>query len=74
MLGPEAFVSAQTSIVILSEISCLVRQIGTAVTPLFTEASGVYFSLIKAWFNFLDKINFPIIRYFIHLILMLPVR
>ncbi|VDK74235.1 unnamed protein product [Litomosoides sigmodontis] len=41
MLGPEAFISAQTSIVILWEISCLVRQIGTAVTPLFTEASGI---------------------------------
>ncbi|CAG9536111.1 unnamed protein product [Cercopithifilaria johnstoni] len=41
MLGPEAYISAQTAIVILSEISCLVRQIGTAVTPLFTEASGI---------------------------------
>uniref|UniRef100_A0A0R3S5B1 HEAT repeat-containing protein 5B n=1 Tax=Elaeophora elaphi TaxID=1147741 RepID=A0A0R3S5B1_9BILA len=41
MLGSEAYISAQTAIVILSEISCLVRQIGTAVTPLFTEASGI---------------------------------
>ncbi|OZC08270.1 hypothetical protein X798_04749 [Onchocerca flexuosa] len=41
LLGPEAHITAQTAIVILSEISCLVRQIGTAVTPLFTEASGI---------------------------------
>ncbi|KAL3985776.1 hypothetical protein ACH3XW_40030 [Acanthocheilonema viteae] len=41
ILGPEAHASAQIAIVILSEISCLVRQIGTAVTPLFTEASGI---------------------------------
>ncbi|EFO17909.1 hypothetical protein LOAG_10587, partial [Loa loa] len=41
MLGPETYASAQTAIIILLEISCLVRQIGTAVTPLFTEASGI---------------------------------
>uniref|UniRef100_A0A1I8EY56 HEAT repeat-containing protein 5B n=1 Tax=Wuchereria bancrofti TaxID=6293 RepID=A0A1I8EY56_WUCBA len=41
MLGPEAYANAQTTIIVLSEISCLVRQIGTAVTPLFTEASGI---------------------------------
>lgn len=46
MLGPETYVNAQIAIVVLSEISCLVRQIGTAATPLFTEASGIYFSLI----------------------------
>ncbi|VIO98705.1 Uncharacterized protein BM_BM2175 [Brugia malayi] len=41
MLGPESYANAQTAIIVLSEISCLVRQIGTAVTPLFTEASGI---------------------------------
>ncbi|VDM97337.1 unnamed protein product [Thelazia callipaeda] len=41
LLGAEAHASAQVAITILSEISCLVRQIGTAVTPLFTEASGI---------------------------------
>ncbi|VDK19392.1 unnamed protein product, partial [Anisakis simplex] len=41
VLGPEAYASAQASITILLEISCLVRQIGTAVTPLFVEASGI---------------------------------
>uniref|UniRef100_A0A915Q4W5 HEAT repeat-containing protein 5B n=1 Tax=Setaria digitata TaxID=48799 RepID=A0A915Q4W5_9BILA len=41
LLGPEAHASAQTSITILLEISCLVRQIGTSVTPIFTEASGI---------------------------------
>ncbi|VDM38431.1 unnamed protein product [Toxocara canis] len=41
VLGPEAYASAQASIAILLEISCLVRQIGTAVTPLFVEASGI---------------------------------
>lgn len=39
-LGPEAYANAQTSVTILLEISCLARQIGTAVTPLFVEASG----------------------------------
>uniref|UniRef100_F1KQ33 HEAT repeat-containing protein 5B n=1 Tax=Ascaris suum TaxID=6253 RepID=F1KQ33_ASCSU len=41
VLGPEAYASAEASIAILLEISCLVRQIGTAVTPLFVEASGI---------------------------------
>uniref|UniRef100_A0A158R4G2 HEAT repeat-containing protein 5B n=1 Tax=Syphacia muris TaxID=451379 RepID=A0A158R4G2_9BILA len=41
VVGPEAYASAQASTVILLEISCFVRQIGTAVTPLFVEASGI---------------------------------
>lgn len=41
ILNADAYSSAQTSIVILMEISSLVRQIGTSVTPLFVEASGI---------------------------------
>uniref|UniRef100_A0AC34Q6C8 HEAT repeat-containing protein 5B n=1 Tax=Panagrolaimus sp. JU765 TaxID=591449 RepID=A0AC34Q6C8_9BILA len=37
----EAHRSAQAAIVSLLEISALVRQIGTAVTPLFMEATGI---------------------------------
>lgn len=46
VLGPEAYASAQASTVILLEISCFVRQIGTAITPLFVEASGHYFLIL----------------------------
>ncbi|MFH4979590.1 hypothetical protein AB6A40_006299 [Gnathostoma spinigerum] len=41
VLGPEAFASSEASTTVLLELSCLVRQIGTAVTPLFVEASGI---------------------------------
>ncbi|KAK0412174.1 hypothetical protein QR680_006073 [Steinernema hermaphroditum] len=41
VLGVEAFSSAQATIVSLLELSCLVRQIGTTVMPLFVEASGI---------------------------------
>lgn len=55
MLGPEAYSSAQTAIIVLLEISCLVRQIGTAVTPLFTEASGVCSRFIYSLANIQEK-------------------
>ncbi|CAI4225162.1 unnamed protein product [Auanema sp. JU1783] len=41
VFGPEIYSSAQACMVALLEISALVRQIGTAVTPLFVEASGI---------------------------------
>uniref|UniRef100_A0A1I7XVG7 HEAT repeat-containing protein 5B n=1 Tax=Heterorhabditis bacteriophora TaxID=37862 RepID=A0A1I7XVG7_HETBA len=41
MLGSEAYSSVQTVVVAVLELSALVRQIGTAVTPLFVEASGI---------------------------------
>ncbi|PIO53129.1 hypothetical protein TELCIR_25551, partial [Teladorsagia circumcincta] len=41
ILGAEAYASAQAAVVATLEISNLVRQIGTAVTPLFVEASGI---------------------------------
>uniref|UniRef100_A0AC34FWX2 HEAT repeat-containing protein 5B n=1 Tax=Panagrolaimus sp. ES5 TaxID=591445 RepID=A0AC34FWX2_9BILA len=41
ILDADTFSSAQVTIVSLLEISALVRQIGTAVTPLFVEASGI---------------------------------
>ncbi|RCN31278.1 HEAT repeat protein [Ancylostoma caninum] len=41
ILGAEAYSSAQAAVVATLELSNLVRQIGTAVTPLFVEASGI---------------------------------
>ncbi|VDL64075.1 unnamed protein product [Nippostrongylus brasiliensis] len=41
VLGAEAYASAQAAVVATLELSNLVRQIGTAVTPLFVEASGI---------------------------------
>uniref|UniRef100_A0A0N4VTA2 HEAT repeat-containing protein 5B n=1 Tax=Haemonchus placei TaxID=6290 RepID=A0A0N4VTA2_HAEPC len=41
ILGAEAYASAQAAVVATLELSNLVRQIGTAVTPLFVEASGI---------------------------------
>ncbi|TKR87612.1 hypothetical protein L596_011984 [Steinernema carpocapsae] len=41
VLGVEAHSSAQATIISLLELSCLVRQIGTTVMPLFVEASGI---------------------------------
>ncbi|VDM62668.1 unnamed protein product [Angiostrongylus costaricensis] len=41
VLGTEAYSSAQATAVAALELSNLVRQIGTAVTPLFVEASGI---------------------------------
>uniref|UniRef100_A0A7E4VHX8 HEAT repeat-containing protein 5B n=1 Tax=Panagrellus redivivus TaxID=6233 RepID=A0A7E4VHX8_PANRE len=41
LLSAEIYSSAQATVVALLEISALVRQIGTAVTPLFVEASGI---------------------------------
>lgn len=45
VIGAEAYSSAEASIITLLEISCLVRQIGTTITPLFVEASGLLFIL-----------------------------
>ncbi|KAJ1347296.1 hypothetical protein KIN20_002322 [Parelaphostrongylus tenuis] len=41
VLGTEAYASGQATTVAALELSNLVRQIGTAVTPLFVEASGI---------------------------------
>lgn len=41
ILNADAYSSAQASIISLMEIGSLVRQIGTSVTPLFVEASGI---------------------------------
>ena len=41
ILDADAYSSAQVTVVSLLEISALVRQIGTAVTSLFVEASGI---------------------------------
>ncbi|KAF8386081.1 soap-1 [Pristionchus pacificus] len=41
VLGTDAHSSGQAAIVAVLELSSLVKQIGTAVTPLFVEASGI---------------------------------
>ncbi|KAI1707379.1 HEAT repeat-containing protein 5A [Ditylenchus destructor] len=41
ILTVEAYASAQASMVILLEISALVRQVGTSITPIFVEAQGI---------------------------------
>ncbi|CAD6191634.1 unnamed protein product [Caenorhabditis auriculariae] len=40
-LGSDAYASGYAATVAVLELSALVRQIGTAVTPLFVEASGI---------------------------------
>lgn len=41
MLNVSAYCSSEASIVVLLEISALVRQVGTSIRPLFVEASGI---------------------------------
>uniref|UniRef100_A0A915D0I2 HEAT repeat-containing protein 5B n=1 Tax=Ditylenchus dipsaci TaxID=166011 RepID=A0A915D0I2_9BILA len=41
VLNVDAYSSAQASVVILLEISALVRQVGTSITSIFVEAQGI---------------------------------